>query len=85
MSLKLYLNKYLKVDNIEYYTLPCLQILQKEYDALLKKTEGIDPDFPQLNFGDGTGSLSFDSKHKLDSDSKKLLNKIWDQKAGMKD
>ena len=85
MSLKLYLNKYLKVDNIEYYSLPCLQILQKEYDKLLKKTEGIDPDFPQLTFGDGKNSLNFDSKHKLDDDSKKLLNKIWDQKAGMKD
>ena len=85
MSLKLYLNKYLKVDNIEYYTLPCLQVLQKEYDALLKKTEGLDPDFPQLNFGDGTSGLSFDSKHKLDDDSKKLLNKIWDQKTGSKD
>ena len=86
MSLKLFLNKYLKVDNIEYYTLPCLQVLQKEYDKLLKKTEGLDPDFPQLNFGDGNGnSLSFDSKHKLDSDAKKLIDKLWDQKAGMKD
>ncbi len=85
MSLKLYLNKYLKVDNIEYYTLPCLQILQNEYDKFLKKTEGVDPDFPQFNFADGATGLSFDSKHKLDDESKKLLNKVWDQKIGMKD
>jgi hypothetical protein len=51
----------------------------------LKKTEGVDPDFPQFNFADGATGLSFDSKHKLDDESKKLLNKVWDQKIGMKD
>lgn len=85
MSLKLYLNKYLKVDNIEYYTLPCLKILQQEYDNLLKKTEGLDPDFPQLDFGEGVKGMKFGSKNKLDENSKKMLNKIWQsQRTGMR-
>lgn len=55
MGLKLFLNKIVKVDNIENYTLRTLLKLREEYDRFVEKTGGIDPDFPTLNFGDGEG------------------------------
>jgi hypothetical protein len=51
MDLKFYLNKFLKVDRIEDYTLESLFTLKKTYDELLEKTEGVDPDFPMIDFG----------------------------------
>lgn len=51
MDLKFYLNKFLKIDNIEGYTLNSLNELKKCYDKFLKNSEGTDPDFPTLNFG----------------------------------
>ena len=50
MQLKLYLNKFLKVDNIENYTLGALKKLEETYDEFKEKTEGIDPDFPEIKF-----------------------------------
>ena len=50
MDLKFYLNKFLKVDNIEGYTIPVLEELRKSYDRFLEKA-GFDPDFPMLSFG----------------------------------
>lgn len=50
MQLKFYLNKFLKVDNIEYYTLEELKKLEEIYDDFKEKTEGIDPDFPTISF-----------------------------------
>lgn len=50
MDLKFYLNKILKVDNIENYTLKTLISLRDKYEEFLEKTEGIDPDFPMINF-----------------------------------
>ena len=46
MDLKFYLNKFIKVDNIEGYTLKALKELQTCYENYLEKTEGSDPDFP---------------------------------------
>ena len=55
MELKFYLNKFLKVDNIEGYTLETLEELRKAYDKFLDKS-GFDPDFPMLSLGnDGDG------------------------------
>lgn len=51
MGLKFYLNKFLKVTSIEYYSLPVLWNLRKVYSDFLEKTEGYDPDFPMSNFG----------------------------------
>ena len=51
MELKFYLNKFVKVDNIEGYTLFALKELKKAYDKFLEDSDGIDPDFPGLNFG----------------------------------
>lgn len=51
MDLKFYLNKFLKVDNIENYTLKCIMELQKRYDIFLDHSEGVDPDFPLIDFG----------------------------------
>ncbi len=53
MDLKFYLNKFLKVDNIEQYTLKCILELQKRYDQFLERSEGTDPDFPLIDFGKG--------------------------------
>lgn len=50
MQLKLYLNKFLKVDNIENYTLNELKDLEDAYEDFKEKTEGIDPDFPGITF-----------------------------------
>lgn len=52
MSLKFYLNKFLKVDNIENYTLKALGELKTLYDNFLEASEGTDPDFPMINFKD---------------------------------
>ena len=51
MDLKFYLNKFLKVDRVEDYTLKTLVKLREVYEDFLQRTEGIDPDFPMLNFG----------------------------------
>lgn len=51
MELKFYLNKFLKVDNIENYTLSTLMILHNKYDDFLEHSDGTDPDFPLVDFG----------------------------------
>ena len=51
MAQKFYLNKILKIDNIEYYTLDSLSQLKKCYDQFLEDSGGTDPDFPTLNLG----------------------------------
>ena len=51
MALKFYLNKFLKVDNIEEYSLPVLKELKEQYDNFLEESEGTDPDFPLMSFG----------------------------------
>lgn len=52
MDLKFYLNKFLKVDNIEPYTLSTVLEIKKRYEKFIEKSEGHDPDFPWSNFGD---------------------------------
>ena len=51
MELKFYLNKFLKVDGIENYSLGALEELRKVYDRFTDKTEGYDPDFPMMSVG----------------------------------
>ena len=51
MGLKFYLNKYVKADNIENYSLSSLKVLQEEYLKFLEESGGIDPDYPLFNFG----------------------------------
>ena len=55
MDLKFYLNKFIKVDNIEGYTLKALKELQRCYESYLEKTDGSDPDFPMMSFGGKNG------------------------------
>lgn len=50
MQLKFYLNKFLKVDNIENYTLGAIKKLEDYYDEFKEKSDGIDPDFPGISF-----------------------------------
>jgi hypothetical protein len=52
MELKFYLNKFLKVDNIEYYGLGALFKLRDTYDKFIETSKGTDPDFPLIDFGD---------------------------------
>ena len=56
MALKFYLNKYVKVDNIENYTVGTLKILQGEYAKFLEESGGVDPDFPMFSFGGKNGN-----------------------------
>ena len=65
MGLKLYLNKFLKVDNIESYTFTELITLKKEYDKVLENSEGVDPDFPMYVFGNGGKKISGTNVHTL--------------------
>jgi len=51
MELKFYLNKFAKLDNIEYYSFNTILSMKKLYEEYLNDTEGLDPDFPTLNFG----------------------------------
>lgn len=52
MELKFYLNKFLKVDNIEHYGLGALFKLRDTYDKFIETSKGTDPDFPLIDFGD---------------------------------
>lgn len=52
MDLKFYLNKFLKVDNVEGYGLKFLFKLRDSYDEFLENSKGTDPDFPLIDFGD---------------------------------
>lgn len=65
MGLKLYLNKFLKVDNIESYTFSELMTLKKEYEKVLEGSEGIDPDFPTYVFGGGGKKIGGTNVHTL--------------------
>lgn len=55
MQLKLFLNKFLKIDNIEYYSMAVLGELRKTYEGFLETSNGTDPDFPMINFGEKGG------------------------------
>ena len=65
MGLKLYLNKFLKVDNIEYYTFSELMTLKKEYEKVMEESEGVDPDFPMFTFGGKGKKISGTNIHTL--------------------
>lgn len=53
METKFYLNKIIKIDNIENYSLSALSEIRKCYDKFLEKSEGVDPDYPMMRFGEG--------------------------------
>jgi hypothetical protein len=57
MELKFYLNKFLKVDNIEHYGLGALFKLRDTYDKFIETSKGTDPDFPLIDFGDKGQSI----------------------------
>ena len=56
MDLKFYLNKIIKIDNIENYTLKSLDKIKNSYEEFLERTEGKDPDYPGYSFGDKKGT-----------------------------
>ena len=51
MDLKFYLNKFLKADGIEQYSMKALYKLKESYDNFIENSGGTDPDFPMINFG----------------------------------
>ena len=53
MDLKFYLNKLVKVDAIENYTLSTLLSLKSTYDKFLEESDGFDPDFPNTSHNVG--------------------------------
>ena len=55
MDLKFYLNKIVKIDNIEHYSLSSLKQIKKLYDQFLETTGGFDPDYPMIDFSGGKG------------------------------
>ena len=72
MALKFYLNKYVKADNIENYTLGTLKTLQNEYLKFLEESDGVDPDYPTFNFGGGKGDIKVKGKNKAALDDNEL-------------
>ena len=50
MGLKFYLNKFLKADGIENYTLDTLLKLKEAYSEFIEDSDGGDPDFPLISF-----------------------------------
>ena len=50
MGLKFYLNKFLKADGIENYTLDTLLKLKEAYTEFIEDSDGGDPDFPLVSF-----------------------------------
>lgn len=75
MELKFYLNKFLKVDNIEHYSLAALTELRKVYEDFLETSSGTDPDFPLINFGDSKGG----EKYTKDSNKQQIQQKEEDE------
>ena len=78
MELKFYLNKFLKVDNIEGYTLKTLDVLRKTYESFLESSEGTDPDFPMVDFGSKGKKVQGVNKSKLSTseDIEDLFNSL---------
>lgn len=74
MDLKFYLNKFLKVDNIEQYTLGALLSLRDVYDRFIENSGGVDPDFPMVDFGSKGKKINGVNKAKLDADSGETSN-----------
>jgi hypothetical protein len=68
MDLKFFLNKFAKVDNIENYTLKYLFELRKLYSDYLESTDGQDPDFPMINFGNKGGKVKGSNAASMDED-----------------
>lgn len=74
MELKFYLNKFLKVDNIEHYGLGALFKLRDTYDKFIETSKGTDPDFPLIDFGDkgqtiqGVNKVQAENKQGEDDD-----------------
>lgn len=68
MHLKFYLNKYVKADGLENYSLNCLMTLRKEYETFLDLTGGYDPDFPNINIGGRNGEKKIAGKNKLQAE-----------------
>lgn len=74
MELKFYLNKFLKVDNIEHYGLCALFKLRDTYDKFIETSKGTDPDFPLIDFGDkgqtiqGVNKVQAENKQGEDED-----------------
>lgn len=75
MELKFYLNKFLKVDNIEHYGLGALFKLRDTYDKFIETSKGTDPDFPLIDFGDkgqtiqGVNKVQAENKQGEDGES----------------
>jgi len=71
MDLKFFLNKFLKVDNIEHYTFKTLLELKNCYEDFMEKSEGSDPDFPMSNFGGTKGAkVGGMNIHRLDDEER---------------
>ena len=65
MALKFYLNKFLKVDNIEHYSLSQLLGLKDAYQEFIDESEGHDPDFPMTTFGSKGTKVSGTNIHTI--------------------
>lgn len=74
MHLKLYLNKFLKVDNIEQYSMNCIFRLREEYDRYLDLSGGFDPDFPEVNIGGRDKGQKIKGTNKIQAEEREKLN-----------
>lgn len=74
------------MDGIEQYSLPTVFKMQEAYTEFVKES-GIDPDFPNLNFGDkGTSLVSSNSNNlftALDGDEEAIRDYNQGDMAGL--
>lgn len=84
MDLKFYLNKFLKVDNIEGYTYRSLIAMKSCYDSFIAKSGGHDPDFPMSNFGEDKGTrVGGVNIHRINEGEEEIIKeKVIDKATG---
>ena len=79
MDLKFFLNKIMKTDNIEHYTIGTLFKLRDTYDQFMEKSGGYDPDFPMTGLTAG-GNSSSDGKQNIKIKGKNVYSEYDEDK-----
>jgi hypothetical protein len=79
MQLKFYLNKFLKADGIENYTLDTLVKLKEAYSDFIEDSDGGDPDFPLISFNTKGKKIKGKNIHQVLGDSEDSLEELTDK------
>lgn len=66
----------IKIDNIENYTLKCLYQIKDSYEKFLEKSDGVDPDFPTIGFGNSSGGEKIKGVNKIQAQALEENNEV---------